>query len=270
MIDLIVHKTIEFSLYTLAKYVVFTLPVFVLFYRAGREYFKACKIQDRQAKTKDFIREIGNSSLSSVVMTGIFVLVVYTPLHNHTRFRTEHFSLLQTIVTVLIALVIHDTYFYWMHRLLHHPRIFRHIHLTHHRSVNPSPFASYSFHALEAVAEALVIPVVLMVLPMDLLTIWMFLSASLCINVYGHLGYEVMPLWFRKTWMFEILNTSTHHNLHHSHFKGNYGLYFRFWDRVMGTENPGYGRAYDRVNERRKAGRYMGQGQGKSQKPEVL
>ncbi|MHA4894836.1 sterol desaturase family protein [Pedobacter sp. PWIIR3] len=47
------------------------------------------------------------------------------------------------------------------------------------------------------------------------------------------------------------MNTSIHHNLHHSKFKGNYGLYFRFWDRLMGTENPNYVKEYDRIQNQR-------------------
>ena len=78
-----------------------------------------------------------------------------------------------------------------------------------------------------------------------------FSVSSLVINVYGHLGYEVTPKWFRHSILFQIFNSSTHHNLHHEKFKGNYGLYFRFWDRVMGTEHPAYVAQYDRIQEQR-------------------
>ena len=74
---------------------------------------------------------------------------------------------------------------------------------------------------------------------------------SRLINVYGHLGYEVAPKWFRHSFLFECINTSVHHNLHHSQFKGNYGLYFRFWDRMMKTENPKYVQMYDALQEKR-------------------
>lgn len=79
----------------------------------------------------------------------------------------------------------------------------------------------------------------------------MFILGGFLINVYGHLGYEIAPKWFRYSVLFQILNTSTHHNLHHSKFKGNYGLYSRFWDRVMKTENPDYVKYYDQIQEKR-------------------
>ena len=71
------------------------------------------------------------------------------------------------------------------------------------------------------------------------------------VNVYGHLGYEIAPKWFRNSFLFEIINTSTHHNLHHHKFKGNYGLYFRIWDRIMKTEHPDYVKEYDKIQQRR-------------------
>jgi len=37
------------------------------------------------------------------------------------------------------AIVLHDTYFYWTHRLMHHRRLFRWFHRTHHLSHNPTP-----------------------------------------------------------------------------------------------------------------------------------
>ena len=40
--------------------------------------------------------------------------------------------------------------------------------------------------------------------------------------------------------LFDWLTTTTHHDLHHSQAHWNYGLYFTWWDRWMGTEHPDY------------------------------
>ncbi|RZK36489.1 MAG: fatty acid hydroxylase family protein, partial [Pedobacter sp.] len=88
-------------------------------------------------------------------------------------------------------------------------------------------------------------------LPMHKLAIILFVLVGFIINVYGHLGYETAPKWLRKSFLFEIINTSVHHNLHHSKFNGNYGLYFRIWDRLCKTENPDYVKEYDRVQTNR-------------------
>ena len=138
-----------------------------------------------------------------------------------------------------------------MHRLLHHKGLFKFTHVLHHQSTNPSPWASYSFHLFEAITEGAILLVLVFLLPVHPISLMLFTISSFLINVYGHLGYEIMPEWFRHTWMFEVFNTSVHHNLHHSKFKGNYGLYFRIWDRMMGTENPDYVKEYDRLQQQR-------------------
>lgn len=226
---------------------------FVLFYKVLHRKFSRAKIQARQASRKDFWREIVHSMQSTAIMSAVAFVVLFTSLREYTLVY-EDISLFGAgylALSVGLSLVIHDTYFYWMHRLMHHPRIFRHAHVVHHKSVNPSPWASYSFHFIEAFAEGAIIIVLTMILPMHPLAIALFVFSGFVINVYGHLGYEIMPRGFRKTWLFQVINTSTHHNLHHSKFKGNYGLYFRFWDRMMGTEHPDYVREYDRVQKQR-------------------
>ena len=154
-------------------------------------------------------------------------------------------------LSIFLALILHDTYFYWMHRAVHHPRLFKYVHITHHTSTNPSPWTSYAFGFAEAFLEALVIPLILILIPMHPLSIFLFTIIAFSINVYGHLGHETMPKVFRRSWLFQILNTSVHHNLHHEKFNGNYSLYFRFWDRLMKTENPDYQKKYDEVQMRR-------------------
>jgi Delta7-sterol 5-desaturase len=59
-------------------------------------------------------------------------------------------------------------------------------------------------------------------------------------NVMGHAGVELMPRALADSRWFGWINATTHHDLHHSSFHHNYGLYFTWWDRMMGTEHPAY------------------------------
>ena len=181
------------------------------------------------------------------------MIFLLTPLRGYTQIyeNISDFPTWWIPISLLFSLIIHDTYFYWMHRTLHHPKLYKQAHLIHHQSTNPSPWASFSFHIFESVAEAMVVPIIIFTLPMHKITLLLFGVVSTMINVYGHLGFEIAPKWFRQTWLFEILNTSVHHNLHHEKFKGNYGLYFRIWDRLMGTEHSDYVKKYDKIQERR-------------------
>ena len=53
-------------------------------------------------------------------------------------------------LSVVCAILLHDTYFYWTHRMMHHPKLFRWFHRTHHLSHNPTPWTAYAFDPLEA------------------------------------------------------------------------------------------------------------------------
>lgn len=239
----------------LVRYFLFAGIPFLIFYVLFRKQAQRNLIQSKLGQKNDFWREILHSVQSSIIFGIVIILFVHTELGAFTKVYKDlgAFPLWWIPLSVVIALIVHDTYFYWMHRLVHHPRIFKAVHLLHHKSTVPSPWTSYSFHFFEAIAESLIIPIVLSIVPMHPIAVIAFGTSSLFINVYGHLGFEIMPLWVRKTWLFELINSSVHHNLHHSKFKGNYGLYFRFWDRLMGTENPNYVQEFDRVQTQRTA-----------------
>lgn len=241
-----------FSISSLRYFILAGVP-FILFYLVMPDKLLRFKIQQKQASKKDFLRDVLHSVQSNLIFTIIAVLILFTPFKQYTLMydQISDYPIWYIGFSVVCCLVIHDTYFYWMHRLLHHKKLFKLTHVLHHKSTNPSPWTSYSFHLLEALTEGAVLLVIVFVFPVHALTIVLFTVSAFVINVYGHLGYEIAPKWFRHTWLFEILNTSVHHNLHHSKFKGNYGLYFRVWDRLMRTEHPDYVREYDRLQEQR-------------------
>jgi len=236
-----------------ARYILVTGIAFVIFYKWFPSYFSKNKIQSKLARTKDFLREILHSAQSTVVIAVISILVFSTPLAQYTQvyYNLSEKPLWWIPLSIVLMLVTHDTYFYWMHRIVHHPKLYNYIHFIHHKSVNPSPFTSYSFHISESVLEGMIAPIILIMLPVHPLSLLIFSSLAFVFNVYGHLGYEIAPKWLRFSLLFEIFNTSTFHNMHHAKFKGNYGLYFRVWDRLMRTEHPDYVKEYDAIQNRR-------------------
>jgi Delta7-sterol 5-desaturase len=150
-------------------------------------------------------------------------------------------------------LVMHDAYFYWIHRLMHHPGIFKWFHLVHHKSINPSPWAAFAFHPLEAIVEVGIIVVFLFTIPVTRIHLFVFFLFLMAYNVYGHLGWELYPKNFQRSFIGKWINTSVNHNQHHQYFKGNYGLYFLWWDRWMGTLRKDYDERFDEVKTRSNA-----------------
>ncbi|RKQ70724.1 sterol desaturase/sphingolipid hydroxylase (fatty acid hydroxylase superfamily) [Litorimonas taeanensis] len=138
--------------------------------------------------------------------------------------------------SIMVYLIVQDSWFYFTHRLMHHRRLFKWTHAGHHRSVQPTPWASFSFDPIEAVSSAWLLPVMALFVPLHI-AMALFLLMLMTINaVFNHAGWEVYPeRWIRGWWGRHII-TASHHNLHHTKFKGNYGLYFRFWDKLCETD----------------------------------
>jgi sterol desaturase/sphingolipid hydroxylase (fatty acid hydroxylase superfamily) len=143
-------------------------------------------------------------------------------------------------VSLLLMIVAHDAFFYWAHRLMHDPRLFRQFHRRHHLSHNPSPFTAYSFDLLEAAVMASFVPLWVVLVPTPWPAVGWFVVHQIARNTIGHSGYEIMPARSDGRPLFGWLTTVTHHDLHHEQARWNFGLYFTWWDKLMGTEHPHY------------------------------
>ena len=62
------------------------------------------------------------------------------------------------------------------------------------------------------------------------------LTIMTVMGITNHMGWEMFPTWLVKGRAGKWLITASHHQLHHQRNKCNYGLYFRFWDRLCGTD----------------------------------
>lgn len=235
------------------RYFIFAGIPFLIFYIVFSNYYSKNKIQGKSPKKQTFLNEIKNSIMTIGVIAVIASLILFTPFRQYTLIYDDihQYSFWWIPLSVILSLIFHDTYFYWLHRFIHSKKIYPYIHLTHHKSTNPSPWTSYSFDLFEAILENMILLIMVFILPLHSLSILIFGLLTFIINVYGHLGYEIMPKWFRHSFLFQIINTSVYHNLHHKKFKGNYALYFRWWDRIMGTENKEYVKLYDEIQDRR-------------------
>jgi Delta7-sterol 5-desaturase len=237
------------------KYFLVVTPVFILFYVLLKKRISYKKIQLKFPKIKDYKREIAFSTLSIVIFSiPPLLLLGNDNLRPLTTFYTninDH-GILYLFLVFPLMIIMHDTYFYWMHRLMHSPWLFKQFHLIHHKSTNPTPWAAYAFHPLEAVLESLIFVIFLFTIPIHPILLTSFFIFSIMYNVYGHLGFELYSKGFNKHWLGKWMNTSVAHNQHHQFFNGNYGLYFTLWDRMMGTLRPDYDLTYDELKKREK------------------
>lgn len=237
----------------LIRYFIVATPAFLLFYVLFKKNWQSKKIQSKFPKNKDYYREIFYSMTTILIFVGIGMTIFFTPLRNYTlKYNNiEDMGWAYWFLSVLLMIFMHDTYFYWTHRAMHHPKLFKYFHLTHHKSVNPSPWAAYAFHPLEGIVEAAIIYLIILLIPYHISALVVFLMFMMIYNVYGHLGYELFPKGFNKHPIGKWLNTSVNHNQHHKYSTGNYGLYFLFWDRFLGTIRDDYDEDFLTVDEKR-------------------
>lgn len=158
--------------------------------------------------------------------------------HGWTRIYTEvdAYPVWWLPVSLLVYLFLHDTWFYWTHRWMHRPRVFRLAHAVHHASKPPTAWAAMSFHPIEAVTGAIVIPALVLVVPVHIGVLVLVLATMTLMGVTNHMGWELFPRWLVHSRLGNWLITASHHQRHHESYLCNYGLYFRVWDRLCGTD----------------------------------
>jgi lathosterol oxidase len=184
-------------------------------------------------------REIG-WSLASAAIYGVPAGLVAWGWQNRgwTQIYTDPvaYPLWYLPLALLLYLFLHDTWFYWTHRWMHVPRWFRLAHAVHHASRPPTAWAAMSFHPVEALTGALVVPLLVFVVPIHVGVLGLVLLIMTVMGVTNHMGWEMFPRWLVHAKAGNWLITATHHQRHHDEYLCNFGLYFRFWDRLCGTD----------------------------------
>ena len=139
-------------------------------------------------------------------------------------------------VSLLLYLLAHDTWFYWTHRWMHRPAPFRVAHAVHHASRPPTAWAAMSFHPLEALTGAVVIPALVFLIPIHVAMLGLVLTVMTVMGVTNHMGWELFPQALVQSRLGKWVITASHHQRHHEQYRCNYGLYFRHWDHLCGTD----------------------------------
>jgi lathosterol oxidase len=184
-------------------------------------------------------REIG-WSLASAAIYGVPAGLVAWGWQNRgwTRIYTDPaaWPLWYLPLSVLLYLIAHDAWFYWSHRMMHRPHWFRIAHAVHHASRPPTAWAAMSFHPIEAITGAIVIPLLVFLIPIQVGALGLVLTIMTVMGVTNHMGWEIFPRLMHSGRLGGWLITASHHQRHHQLYGCNYGLYFRFWDRLCGTD----------------------------------
>lgn len=168
-----------------------------------------------------------NTIQTALVNLGVGAMMLFFigPYIQITSNKSENNLLFIELLKLGVMLFVADTMFYWSHRLMHIPWLFKIAHRQHHTHHEPIPWTSLYVHPVEfiiAIISIFVMP--LLLFSLNPMTATAFLSIVMISLVTSHSGLNI-----------GILN-STHHDIHHQKRRGNYGSDIGIWDRVCGTQ----------------------------------
>ena len=231
------------------QYLIYCGIAWVLGYWLFKRAWFHRKIISRFPRSRDIWRDIGLSVSSILIFSVVAGLTYLAAKKGWTQIywkRAEH-SQVWFWTSIVCTIFLHDAWFYWTHRLMHHKKLFKWFHKAHHLSHNPTPWTAYAMDPLEALVNAMIFPLAALTLPLHLHAFSLFMVWQIVFNVAGHAGYEFYPRWSLRTPLGWILNTPTNHVMHHEKLRGNYGLYFNLWDRLMGTNHAEYEKRFTEI-----------------------
>ena len=228
---------------------------YLFLYRWKGHPFRRRKIQAGFEPASVIRREVRYALLAALIfaLNGFCISILMGQGWTLVYTEVAEYGWLYGVFSLVAAIILHDAYFFWTHRMMHHPRLFDLFHRLHHESKSPSPWAAYAFAPLEAVVQTMFLTLLIFVLPLHPVVIYLFMFHMIARNVIGHSGFELFPRGTPAHRVFGILTTTTHHDLHHSSKGVNYGLYFVWWDRLAGTEHPEYREIFNQVVAREKS-----------------
>lgn len=238
-----------FFAFICGRYFLISGIFYAVFYWWFPGKWKKNKISQQSYKKGQFKKEMYWSTISALIFAIAGAASVWLWQAGYLKIYVEVglYGWWYLPVALIIYMIFQETYYYWIHRWMHIPAIFKIVHKVHHDSKISSPFTAFSFHPIEALLQAVFLPALLLILPIQLYVLIFLLVIMSLSSVINHLDVELYPastqVFFAK-WVIG----ATHHSLHHKQYKYNYGLYFTFWDVLKKTESPYFNELFKKVS----------------------
>ncbi|CAM8947254.1 hypothetical protein QQ045_016235 [Rhodiola kirilowii] len=176
--------------------------------------------------------------LQQIIQAAVAIML-FSITGSDSEYSAAPTSILGLARQFFIAMLVMDTWQYFMHRYMHHNKfLYRHIHSLHHRLVVPYAFGALYNHPIEGLLNDTIGGALsFLISGMSPRTSIFFFSFATIKTVDDHCG-----LWLPGN-LFHVFfkNNSAYHDIHHQLYGTKYNFsqpFFVMWDKILGTHMP--------------------------------
>eukprot|EP01006_Ploeotia_vitrea_P027875 TRINITY_DN60661_c0_g1_i1.p1 TRINITY_DN60661_c0_g1~~TRINITY_DN60661_c0_g1_i1.p1 ORF type:complete len:279 (-),score=19.02 TRINITY_DN60661_c0_g1_i1:93-902(-) len=208
----------------------------LLLWIAGPTVLKIYKVQPNKQAPPELVQDCIKHDIfgQGILPLPAFYYLLWWTIGARYDYSTQVPGALTWIGYIVLYHILFDAWFYWAHRLAHHPKLYKHVHKKHHRFMVSQGIAAVYAHPLEDIivnaGSTFIGPILF---PSHVLIAALYFALRLQETVDAHSGYQAP--WSAWRYMGYFHGGAKRHDFHHSHNVGNYGAFF-YWDYFMGTD----------------------------------
>ena len=225
---------------------------FITYRKQGKRLKFDPRDQGRNNRLWNFSDQVKDNmfwSLGSGVLqlTGFQVITMWLMANGYTPVITLNSNPVWFIMALILIPIWSAFHFYWVHRLLHVPFLYKRVHSLHHRNVNIGPWSGFAMHPVEhfLYLSTLCIHWIVASHPIHLFFHIIYQGPGAAMT---HTGYEDLLIKDKR----RLALGTFYHQLHHRYYECNYGNQEMPWDRWFGTFHDGSEEATRTTRDRKK------------------
>lgn len=211
-----------------------SISYFFFFYLRSRTYFPKTIDPDDVRELHQQVRHEMWISLCSIPFMAS--LMMPAALFAHRGYSKIYYTIDESTggwtyvaISSVLFFCFTDFMVYCLHRGLHHPVIYKHVHKLHHTYKYTTPFSSHAFNPCDGFGQGVSYYIFTFLLPLhNIQFILLFVFVNFwTISIHDQVDFGNV-----------FLNSTGHHTIHHEQFNYDYGQYTTVWDRLGGTYRP--------------------------------